>query len=118
MRETAGGDRSARPRHQILIVVEVDDGQEHAAERLAAAKEVMQIGAGKVARGRAAAFRIERPRIAGVTSVPDVDRPEAREGEAVAAIARGQHAIEHVDAACDRLEKIVGRAYSHEIARL
>ena len=46
-----------------------------------------------------------------------IDRAAAREGLAVAAGAGRQHAVEHVDAARDRLDEIVGRADAHQIAR-
>ena len=49
--------------------------------------------------------------------VVEIDRAEAREHRAVAAVAGRQHAVEHVDAARDRLEQIVRRADAHQIAR-
>src|SRR5580700_2219006 len=108
--KTAGRDGSARPRHQVLVVIEIDDRQQRAAERLAGTEQVMQIGAGKVARGWAAALRVERPRILGMVRVLDVDRTEARERQSVTAVARRHDAIEHVDAAGDGLENVGRRA--------
>src|SRR5690242_16133251 len=75
--EAAGGDGGARACHQVLVIEEIDDRKKRAAERLAAAEQMMQISAGEIARGRAAALRIERTRILGVMRVLDVDRPEA-----------------------------------------
>ena len=49
--------------------------------------------------------------------VLDIDRTEAGESEAVSAVAGRHHAIEHVDAAGDRFEKIGGRADAHQIPR-
>jgi len=79
---------------------------------------VVQIGAGKVARRRAAALCIERPRIGGVVGVLDIDRAETRKCQSMAAVARRHDAIEHVDAAGDRFEQIGGCADTHQIARL
>src|SRR5208283_5369951 len=60
-----GHDGCARARHQVLVVEKIDDGEERAAKRLPAAEQMMQISARKVPRRRAAAFRIERPRVVG-----------------------------------------------------
>ena len=48
------------------------------------------------------------------------DREPAARGEelAVARVARGQHAVEHVDAARDRLDDVLRRAHPHQVARL
>ena len=78
----------------------------------------MQVGARIVARGRAVAFRVERGRIVGVPGVAQVDGPAPRVGETVAPVARRQDAVEHVDAAPDRLDEVLRRADAHEITRL
>ena len=77
----------------------------------------MQIGARKIPRRRATTLRVERLGIVGMARVLDVDRAEAGESNAVAAIARRQHTIEHVDAASDGFEEIGRRADAHEITR-
>ena len=48
----------------------------------------------------------------------EVDDAQARIGVAVAAGAGGMHAIEHVDAALDGAQNIVGLAHAHQVARL
>ena len=48
----------------------------------------------------------------------DVDGAEPGKGEAVAAVAGRQHAIEHVDAARDGFQKVRRRADAHEVTRL
>src|SRR5260370_21536978 len=53
----------------------------------------------------------------GVAWVFEIDRSEAGEGETMSAVAGRQHAVEHIDAAGHRLEQVLGRAYSHEVAR-
>ena len=50
--------------------------------------------------------------------VAHVDRPEAGEELAVAAVARGHDAIEHVDAPLDGLQEVDRRADAHEVAGL
>ena len=78
----------------------------------------MQVGA-RIDAGRLVrTFLIERARIVGMARVAQVDRAATREGEPMTAVAGGQHAIEHVDAAADRFQQILRRANAHQIARL
>ena len=49
--------------------------------------------------------------------VAQVDRTEPRKRHAVTAVPGRHHAIEHVDAARDRLQDVLGRADTHQIAR-
>src|SRR5262249_56905759 len=74
-------------------------------------------GGGIVGGGGAGTRLVDRARVVGVARILEIDRPEAGEGEPVAAVARRQDAVEHVDAACYRLDEVLGRADSHEIAR-
>ena len=78
---------------------------------------MMQVGARIGARRRVGARLVERARVVAVARVVEVDRAEARERRAVAAVTGRQHAVEHIDAALDRLEQIVRHADAHEIAR-
>ena len=78
----------------------------------------MQIGARIVSRSGAVRLRIERARIVGVLRILQVHATEARIGKAVAPRARRHDAIEHVDAARDALQDVVGRADAHEVAWL
>ena len=66
-------DRSADAGHQVLVVAQIVPGDQHHAQDLVGADQVVQIGAGIVARGRAAAFLVERPVVLGVAGVPQVD---------------------------------------------
>ncbi len=50
--------------------------------------------------------------------VLQIDDAETRIGMAVAAGARRVHAVEHVDAALDAAEDVVGLAHPHQVARL
>jgi len=50
------------------------------------------------------------PRIVGVAGVAQVDLTEPRERHPVAPVAGRHHAIEHIDAARDRLQDVLGRA--------
>ena len=64
----------------------------------------MQISPRIVPRGWAAAFGIERAWVGGVAGVAQVDGAEPRIDQAVAAIAGGEHAVEHIHAAGDGFE--------------
>src|SRR6266851_8159477 len=75
--ELSGRDRRAQARHQLLVKGHIDGGEQDRAEHLVRLHEMMQVGARIVAGGRAAAGLVERPRIARMTRVLEVDRPEA-----------------------------------------
>src|SRR5439155_15739913 len=79
--------------------------------------QMAQIGARMVPARVTAAALVERPIVFRVAGVLDVETPLAREKLAVAGVPRGQHAVEHVDAACDALDEIPGRAGAHQIPR-
>ena len=100
-----------------MVIGEVDRREQDRAEHLVGLDEVVEIGARIVARGGAGTRLVDRARVVGVARVLEVDRPEAGEGEPVPAVARRQDAVEHVDAACHRLDDVLGCADPHEIAR-
>src|SRR5262249_58571080 len=75
LRESSSRDRRTHARHQLLVIAEVDGGQQDRAEHLVRLHQVMEIGAGIVARRGTGALFVERARIAGMTGVPEVDRP-------------------------------------------
>ncbi len=53
-----------------------------------------------------------------MAGIAKIDLAEPGEGLAVAAVAGRHDAVEHVDAAGDRREQVVGRADAHEVMRL
>jgi hypothetical protein len=84
---------------KILVIGEINLGEQHHAENLPRLDEVAQIRAGIVSRGYARRLRIDRGRIAGVAGIAQIEPPGPRIGKTMASGARRQHAIEHVDAA-------------------
>jgi hypothetical protein len=84
---------------------------------LAGHEEVSQVRPRVVPAGIAAALRIEGTVVLGVPGVPDIETSLAGEELAVPGVARRQHAVEHVDAARDALDQVLGRARAHEIPR-
>src|SRR5687767_582458 len=70
-----------------------------------------------VAAGVATAGWIERPVVLGVAGILDVDPSLAGEELPVARVARWHHTVEHVDAAGDRLDEVLGSASAHQIPR-
>src|SRR5688572_4844099 len=66
----------------------------------------------------AAALRIRRLIIFRVAGVPDIETSLAREELPVARIAGRKNTVEHVDAASDRLHKVLRRAGTHQISWL
>src|SRR3569623_3366113 len=97
--DAARGDGLAQLAQQGLIVVLIVYGAEARAEDLVALIEVAQIGTTVVTAGVAATVFIERTRVVAMARVADADLARAHEQMADARVARGQHAIELVDAA-------------------
>ena len=77
----------------------------------------MQIGARIVARRRAALSSSSGRGSSAWRALRRLIGPKPRERQAVAAVAGRHHAVEHVDAARHRFEKVVGRADAHQVAR-
>ena len=94
------------------------DGAEAQCADLARFIEVAQVSPAEGATGVAAAAFLHRARVFGILGVAQVDAPLGREERAVARDARGQHAVEHIYAAIDRLDDVLGRADAHQVARL
>src|SRR6516165_4505717 len=69
------------------------------------------------ATGRARAALFQGTRIARVLQISQPQRALVGEGHGVAAIARGKHAVEQVDATSNRLENILRPADAHQVAR-
>ena len=93
--------------------------QQPHAENLLGRHQVPQVRARKVAASITVAPGIERTAVRLEARRFDVDLPFPLDpNRAVAAVARGRHAVEHVDAARDRLDQVVGIAYTHQVARV
>ncbi len=106
---------TAQTCHKPLIMPQVMDGIEHAAEHFAALVQVMQIGAGEVLTGVAITGRIQRRLIVAMYRVADLDHSRLGKQVTVARIAAGHHAVEHVHAAAHTFYQILGFAYSHQV---
>src|ERR1044072_1392643 len=65
-----------------------------------------------------AASLVHRPLVAAVASVLDADFASTRKERPVARVARGHHAIEHINSAGDSVDYVFGRADSHQVSRL
>src|SRR3546814_6943516 len=64
----------------------------------------------------AVAGGIQRPGVVAVARIAYLDVAEAREKPAIARIAGGHDAIEHVHAPAYALDQIFGRAHAHQVA--
>src|SRR5690606_16766026 len=115
--ERALPDRLAHARHQRLVVPEVVQGAQDRRQHLVAAVQVAQVGAAvAIAAGMAAAALLDRARVLLVLRVADADGAGRSEVVAVARVAGRHDAIEHVDAARDRLDQVLGPADAHQVA--
>ena len=92
---------------------------EDRAEHLLLPHEVVQVGAREApGAGGAGARRVERAAVVREARVAEVEAPLAREGRSRARGARGQHAVEHVNAAGHGAHERGGVAHAHEVAGL
>src|SRR5581483_9150012 len=81
--EPALRNRVADVAHQPLVVSDVDLGEQHRAERLSGADEMVQIGVRGLTRGGPGALLIQRPRIIDMPRIAQIDRAEPRERDAM-----------------------------------
>src|SRR5205807_9610712 len=96
---------------------EVRDRSQPVAEDFARHEEMAEVGAREARAGIAVATLIERAGIVDEAPVTEVDPAAPGQNRSVAGDPSGQHAIEHVDAARNRLHEIRGRADPHQVAR-
>ena len=94
----------------------VDAGYLHR-QQLARLEEVVEVGLGGDAVDLAARG-VEGREVGLPLLVAHVHRALVGEEHGVAAVARGHHAVEHIDTAGDALQQVLGRAHTHEVARL
>src|SRR5256714_7725327 len=87
------------------------------AEDFAGYEQVSEIGAGEARAGIAVATLIERARIVDESPVSEIDPASAGQDRSVPGDPSGQHTVEHVDAARNRLHEIRRRADPHQVAR-
>ena len=113
--EAAVLDGVAHGGGQGLEEGDVVPAQQHLAEDFVGPDQVVQIGL-RIGRGRAFDGRVQRVLILGEAGVLEVDRAVPGPGLAVAAGPGGQDAVEHVDAAIDRLDQVDRLAHAHQIA--
>ncbi len=93
-------------------------GAQHWPQHFVAAVQVAQVGAGEtVGAGVAVAAFLDRPQVALVGRVADANGPVGGEKVAVAGVAGGHAAVEHVDSARHRLHQVLGPADAHQVAR-
>src|SRR5471032_3389824 len=71
--ECAALDTRPQAAHYVLIIVEIVPGEQHRAQNLLAANEVMQVGTAVVRARRAGAMLVDRPRIVAMTGVAQVE---------------------------------------------
>src|SRR5205085_9517836 len=73
-------DSVAHACHQLMVVGEINHGENCSAEHFTALAEVVQVGARIGARGRTWALLVKRARVLGVARVLERDRAETGEG--------------------------------------
>ena len=110
-------DGFAHFRHDDLIKMQVMDGAQLRAENFADFVQVVQVAAAEVLAGVTGAGFVQRAFVVAVLGVADFEVAEASEQPAVAGVAGGHDAVEHVHAVCHAVHQIFGRADTHQIMR-
>ena len=99
-----------------LEETQVVDGDERGAEHFFDVEEVAEIAFREVSAAVAIAAVFQRGFVVRVLGVAEAQGAGVGEGQGVAAVSRGEDAIEHVDAAFDGFEDVFGVADAHEVA--
>src|SRR2546428_1463124 len=86
------------------------------AEDLAGHEEVSQVGTRKALAGVAIAAGVRWAAVLDELVVAKVDPSAVRQDRSVSSNPRGQDAVEHVDAAGNRLDQVAGRTHTHQVA--
>ena len=117
-RKSTGFDRGAYFTHQLLVIMQVVYRVQARAEYLADAVQVMQVGAGEIAAGVAAALLVQRTRVQAVLRILDLDVAET--GEQPCRCARCASASRNRTCRCParRRDDVLRRADAHQVARL
>ena len=111
-------ERVADPLHQLVVEIEVVKHAKAHSERLARLEEMADIGARIASAGRAFARGVDRLRVGKILFVIDVHLAVPGKEISVPRVSARHDAIKEVDAAAYRLEKVLGRSDTHQIARL
>src|SRR5947209_11238578 len=77
--------------HEVKVIADVVQRRKHRGGQLAAAEQVVEEGARGARARRAAALRVDGPRVGLEAGVLDLERPPAGEEDAVAGVAGRQH---------------------------
>ena len=75
-----------------------------------------QVGTRVNPAGLAGALRVQRPEVPRVALQAKIHRTARRQRLPVAGVARGQHAVEHVDSPRHALHEVLRSPHAHEIA--
>ena len=110
-------DGFAHFRHDDLIKMQVVDGAQLRAEDFADFVQMVQVAAAEVLAGVAGAGFVQRAFVVAVLGVADFEIAEAGEEPAVAGVAGGHDAVEHVHAVRHAVHQIFGRADAHQVMR-
>src|SRR5690554_265935 len=94
------------------------NGIEHRAEHFSTAVEMVQVGAGEVLASVAVTIAFQRAGGMAMLGVANLDGAFGSEQVAIARIAGGHDAIEHVDTATYTLYQVLGLADAHQVAGL
>src|SRR5438034_4995714 len=93
-------------------------GEEAQPEYLVRDEKVADVGSTESSAGGTVAVRIEWARIGAILGALDVETTVSSEGGAIPAHARRGHAVEQVHAAPNRFDQVLGKSYTHQVARM
>src|SRR5262249_2744313 len=92
--------------------------QKRRPQHLVGQEKMMEVGPAEMAAWITRAIGLQRRRNSLVDRIADTERSGGGERRGIAAVARRQHTVEHVNSAADGMQDVLGAANAHEIARL
>src|SRR4051812_39426870 len=107
-------DGAADIRHEALVEPHIMHGNEDGSKHLVGEKKVADCAAREIAASIAVAISFNRIGVLRKATVAQPQRPGGGEGVGIAAVARGQDAVEHADAGGDGGDDVAGEADAHE----
>src|SRR5690606_29886183 len=115
--EAALFDRRTHRLHQGQVLMEIMNGAEARGQNLAALVQMTQVRPAVMSASVAVALLVYGAHVGLVLRVADLDSAPVGKEPAIAGVAGGHYAVEHVHAAAHRFDEIFGRAHAHQIAR-
>src|SRR6266566_6729013 len=109
-------DGAADIRHEALVEPHIMHGNEDGSKHLVGEKKVADGATGEIAASVAVAVSFDWIGVLYKARIAQPQRAGGGEGVGIAAVARGEDAVEHIDSSGDGGDDVAGIADAHEVA--